>query len=61
MCGAFGDHIRQSPNAPLVVKKHLCHTHSTKLQGGALYDQVLAVYAGLQVLSHRIQIPFRFL
>ncbi len=31
MCGAFGDHIRQSPNAPLVVKKRLCHTHSTKL------------------------------
>ena len=26
MCGAFGDHIRQSPNAPLVVKKHLRHT-----------------------------------
>ena len=30
MCGAFGDHIRQSPNAPLVVKKHLRHTHSAK-------------------------------
>ena len=32
MCGAFGDHIRQSPNAPLVVKKRLCPTHGTKLQ-----------------------------
>ena len=31
MCDAFGDHIRQSPNAPLVVKKRLCHTHSIKL------------------------------
>ena len=30
MCGAFSDHIRQSPNAPLVVKKHLRHTHSAK-------------------------------
>lgn len=29
MCGAFGDHIRQSPNAPLVVKKCLCPTHNT--------------------------------
>lgn len=28
MCGAFGAHIRQSPNAPLVVKKHLRPTHS---------------------------------
>ena len=59
--GAFGDHIRQSPNAPLVVKKRLCPTHSAKLQGGALYDQVLAVHAWLQVLSHRIQSPFRSL
>ena len=55
MCGAFGDHIRQSPNAPLVVKEmSVPHTHSIILQGGALYDQVLAVHARLQVLSQRI-------
>lgn len=30
MRGAFGDHIRQSPNAPLVVKKCLCPMHSKK-------------------------------
>ncbi len=28
MCGAFGGHIRQPPNAPLVVRKRLCPTHS---------------------------------
>ena len=47
MCSVFGDHMRQSPNEPLVVKKRLCPTHSTKLLGGALYDQVLAVHARL--------------
>ena len=26
MCGAFGDHIRQSPNAPLVVRNVPCAT-----------------------------------
>lgn len=30
MCGVFGDHIRQSPNAPLVVKMPLCPTHSAE-------------------------------
>ncbi len=49
------------PNAPLVVKKCLAPTHSAKLQGGALYDQVLAVHARLQVFSHQIQSPFQFL
>ena len=30
MCGAFGGLIWQPPNAPLVVKKYLCPTHSSK-------------------------------
>ena len=28
MCRAFGNHIHQSPNAPLVVKKYPCPMHS---------------------------------